>query len=90
MSYNGWKNWATWIVINWYNDSFADLALDAVLNGETDPNDLADRLCDEFYDAEVFPTPDTIRDLVTPELENIDWFEIAETLYADAVNNVED
>ena len=89
MSYNGWPNWATWIVFNWYGDNFADLARDAVQNDEIDPNALADRLYDEFYDAEVFPTPEAIRDLVMPELETIDWFDLAETLYADAVNNME-
>jgi hypothetical protein len=90
MAYNGWPNWATWIVFNWYGDSFADLAMDAVRNGETDPNNLADKFYDVFYDAEVFPTPDAIRDLVMPELENIDWLDLAETLYADAVNELED
>lgn len=90
MAYNGWTNWATWIVFNRYGDRFADLALDAVLDGEIDPNALADRLYEEFYDAEVFPTPDAIRDLVMPELESIDWLDLAETLYADAVNNLED
>lgn len=90
MSYDGWPNWATWIVFNWYGDSFAYLAMDAVLNGETDPNDLADKFYDVFYDAEVFPTTDAICDLAMPELETIDWRDLAETLYADAVNNVED
>lgn len=90
MSYNGWPNWATWIVFNWYGDSFADLARDAVRNGETEPNDLVDTLYYEFYDAEMRHTTDAIRDLVTPELETIDWLDLAETLYADAVNNMED
>jgi len=90
MTYNGWPNWATWIVFNWYGDSFADLALDAVLNGETDPTDLADTFYDAFYDVEMSHTTDAIRDLVMPELETVDWLDLAETLYADAVNNVED
>lgn len=90
MSYNGWPNWATWIVFNWYGDSFADLARDAVLNGETDPDDLADKFYHEFYEAEISHSTDAINDLVMPELEAIDWLDLAETLYADAVNDLED
>jgi len=71
----------------YYGDYFAELAANAV-EDETSVETLADQIADAFYDYETFPTNAVISDLLQPALDAIDWLEIAETLYADAVKRV--
>lgn len=95
MSYNGWTNRETWLVSLYYGDHFAEVAEGAVAAG-LDVYALAHQLEEEFYECESLPEAiedvedaGIIFDLLEPALDAIDWFEIAETLYADAVNELE-
>ncbi len=78
-TYNGWTNYATWIVNLWYDDYFNDVAEDY----RDDVSGLADYIRDTIEEWENLPTTGLLADLVNAALSEVNWYEIAEHYIAD-------
>lgn len=87
MSYSGWRNYETWLVKLWLDNSQADQEywFDAAQES-AGPNDLAKRLEEELSEAADYQVdPGTLwSDLMGAALSEVDWYEIAEVYLEEA------
>jgi len=82
--YNGWTNWETWVLHLWiYNEQdIQESWLKAARWCEGDTAFLANMLCEEYGEA-IPELSGMWMDLLTSSFQEINWFEIAESLIAD-------
>ena len=85
MSYNGWKNYETWLTNLWLtNDQCAvEHYLEVCEAFDYDVRDVAHQLEGEF-DAELGDTTGWRGDLIRSAFQEIDWEEIAQSLVESA------
>lgn len=87
-SYNGWVNYETWVVKLWIDNEQYDQErwLEAAKTAES-TRTLADQMKDEYEEA----TPETVgvwSDLLSAALGEVNWFEIAEHLQEEVIENL--
>jgi hypothetical protein len=87
-SYNGWTNYETWVVKLWIDNEQYDQErwLEAAKTAES-TGTLADQMQEEYEDA----TPETVgvwSDLLSAALGEVNWFEIAEHLQEEVIENL--
>ena len=86
-TYNGWANYETWAVALWMdNDPPAyDYWIDAAREAN-DANALADQMRSEY--TEMMPELHGLWcDLLTSAIQEVDWYEIAESKIADVMDD---
>jgi hypothetical protein len=93
--YNGWTNYETWVVALWmdneqgsqsYWEEVATEYMDADNAEDNDTNGLAERLKSEHEEA-LPEVQGFAADLLGAAMSEVDWYEIAEHLLADAKEN---
>lgn len=81
MGYNGWANYATWLVSVWgYVDSFYDMASEDGMNAVT--AEWCEDMFNEYVDADI-PRDGIISDMVRSQINSIDWRDIADHINSD-------
>lgn len=98
MSYNGWKNYQTWLVVTWGYDEIEDFEYRRIMEDDTITervrvNRLADALAENFNSSKDDFLVSCQRnfsgvfvDLVTYVTDDIDWHGIAQSLCEDYVD----
>ena len=75
MSYNGWKNHATWLVSLWLDEYGFDESM------VSDSRYAATQTIKDWVDdiiADQNPTPGLAADLIDSALSDVDWYELAD------------
>lgn len=94
MSYNGWANRETWMVAFHHGEMFAEIAEDAVGRGDGGPHELAEEFRTAVFEIEevdsILNVSGVVSELLANALDQIDWLDLAETHWADAINARED
>jgi len=77
--YHGWRNLATWQVVNWIDSDGSYSAADGEATQE-----LADRIRADHVEAagERLPEAGVLQDLLAASLESVDWLAVAERVRA--------
>ena len=86
MSYNGWKNHATWLVSLWLNEDGFDESM--VPDSRYDAAQTIKEWVDDLI-ADQNSTAGLAADLIASALSDIDWYELADK-YIEMRNNEED
>ena len=86
-TYNGWKNYETWLVALWIDndDGCADYWAERA-EEVRDVSDLADEM-DQYYQemaSEVIPSNGMFNDLFNSALREVSWYDIAEHYISEA------
>jgi hypothetical protein len=72
-TYNGWRNWETWIINLYVSDELIALA-----DGEDDVGTLAERFCEYVKKlVETGPNNSLLNDIVGGFMVSVDWRELA-------------
>ena len=78
--YNGWKNYETWLVGLWFNDSYNEYFLEQFRDGDlTQPVTGYDvrEYVESWVDEEVNAESGFVTDLVNGAMREVDWRELA-------------
>lgn len=77
MAYNGWSNYATWIVSLWVLDGLRDYSTNTI-GGPIDAEQVRN-FVEEILEMEMVSLPKgLISDLINATLDNINWQELAD------------
>ena len=80
--YNGWKNYETWLVGVWFNDTLSEYYLELFREGEltkpVDADNVKDYIESLIFDCGGLPENGFVTDLVNGALSEVDWAELAD------------